>query len=288
MLRGYIEGELVASRASANKMGFFTIDPDKGMWMPPADITSPQNVQFQPDQSTPAQGAVQAITMDASPGSFETLAPGMDVKFFDPHHPNGNFQQFQRAILHYVAAGLGVAYDTMTGDLAEANYSSMRQGAIRERSTWRAHQEWFIRHFYQAVYEAWLPQALLSGALTLPSFDVARWRDVRWQPRGWDWVDPFKDMQADSLGVAMGITSRGRLCAERGDDFEEVLQELAAEKALAEQYGIILSLDTRLTQTPDAGGSDPSAADAADAAAAPTSGQNAARILALTRKAAHG
>jgi lambda family phage portal protein len=289
MLRGLVEGELVASRASANKMGFITFDPEKGgAFTVPAGQKAPENLLFQPDQVTPALGGVDTVTMDASPGSIESLGPGQSFVEWDPKHPNGNFAEFQRAILHYVASGLGVAYDTMTGDLREANYSSMRQGAIRERATWRGIQQWFAAHFYQAVYEAWLPSALVAGGLDLPSFSVERWRDVQWQPRGWDWVDPFKDLQADSLAVAMGVTSRGRLCDERGDDFEEILNDLAEEKALAEEYGVTLSLDTRLTQTPDAGGSNPSAADEADAAAAPTSGQNAARILALTRKAAHG
>ena len=34
------------------------------------------------------------------------------------------------------------------------------------------------------------------------------------------------------LGVALGITSRTRLCAEAGVEFEEVMEELAQEEAL--------------------------------------------------------
>lgn len=262
-LDGYQEAELVAARTAAAKMGFFEVDPEKG-----GAYTLPSEPS--------ASDQEQSISMDASPGALEQLPPGMTFKSWDPQHPAGSFGPFVKAILRAMAVGLGVPYHTFAGDLEGVNYSSAREGKIEALPLYRALQEWMKTFFYRPIYEAWLPMAMLSGAIALPSFDPARWSDVDWLPRGWDWVDPLKDIQAASLEIAMGLTSRTTLCAERGVDFEAVLQDLQREKQLAEQYGIVLSLDTKLTAVPDAGGG---TATPADEVATPQGGDRALHVV---------
>jgi hypothetical protein len=41
--------------------------------------------------------------------------------------------------------------------------------------------------------------------------------------------------------LRLGLTSRQRLCAEQGVDFEEIVEELAHEKDVAEEAGIDIS-----------------------------------------------
>ncbi len=50
-----------------------------------------------------------------------------------------------------------------------------------------------------------------------------------WIPRGFDWVDPLKDGRAYEKILDLRLTSRSRIAAARGDDLEEILDELQQE-----------------------------------------------------------
>jgi len=75
-----------------------------------------------------------------------------------------------------------------------------------------------------------------DGALELPA--GVRLRDLRWEwvHAGLPWWNPQQEVNADIQAIAGALTSRQRRCKERGDDWYEILDELAAEqKALAER-----------------------------------------------------
>jgi lambda family phage portal protein len=249
MYDGYQQSELVASRGSAAKMGFFETDPTKGGSF--VSATEPNAAEDLNDQG---------IEIDAEPGTFESLPPGVTFKPYDPQHPTAQYEAFSRAVMMSVAAGLDISYAAQTGDLSRANYSSMREGKTSERDGYEMIQQFMTDKFYRPVYEDWLPMAMLNEQVKLPTFDAKRWRDVQFLARGWSWVDPWKDAQATSLLIAMGMTSHVKACAEMGVDLEENIKEIALCQALQKKYGVILSLDTRLTDTPGAGGSEDTAA----------------------------
>lgn len=220
---GYVEAELVAARTGAAKMGFFKhkegslVTPSDGG----ADAPKPQ--------------------IDASPGSFHWLPPNIDFEAWNPDHPSGAFQPFLKAVMRMVASGLGVSYNAWANDLEGVNYSSLRSGLLIERDTWQDLQQWFADQFLMPVYEAWIVNARLSGRLSLDTRDPQRFLDVAFKPRGWQWVDPLKDTQAGVLGIQNCLATRTELLAERGRDLEDVLEELAEEQRLADQYGVKLA-----------------------------------------------
>lgn len=224
MLEGYMESEAVAARASAAKMGFWTRKPNEATV---GEITG------DPETNT--------ITMDASPGTFDFAPDGYELAPWDPQHPNTVYEAFVKMKLREVASGLGMSYNNLANDLENVNYSSIRSGLLVERDVWRTIQHWWIGSFLRPVYCAWLDASLLSGSLVLDSRDFRKFLAAQWTPRGWPWVDPEKDGKAGVIQIQMGLTSRRRLLAEQGLDPETILEELAEEKALAEQYGVDVS-----------------------------------------------
>ena len=64
-----------------------------------------------------------------------------------------------------------------------------------------------------------------------------------WQPRGWTWVDPVKDIQAHTLAYNLGITSLSDIAATQGRDLEDVFDSIAKDAELAEQYGIKITTE---------------------------------------------
>ena len=91
------------------------------------------------------------------------------------------------------------------------------------------------------MFDAWLEMATLSGALVLPSYDSEpeRYRKVRWVPRGWDWIDPSKEISAAKEAIKAGLRTQADVIANQGGDIEELLPQRKAEVEAAQQLGLV-------------------------------------------------
>lgn len=251
MLGGYVEGETVAARIAAAKMFFFVNkQPDTGEY---SDTDAPQS-------------------MDANPGSSEALPKGWEVQTWDPQHPSTAFPAFVQGAMRRISAGLDSSYDELANDLSGVNFSSIRSGKISERDFFRVLQAWWGRKVLGPIYREWLSMALLRATLSLPSRDWRRFTAHTFQPRGWDWVDPKADVEAAALEVHQGFTTLTRVLAERGEDFDEILEERKAELAALKAAGITLA-------PPPGTGSEPAGAKKDEPAGDDEPADDAARRL---------
>lgn len=232
MFDGYVEAELTAARTAAAKMGWLKYTDAAAMQLEGEIPTAP-------------------LQYDASPGTIEMLPPGVEFQPWDPSHPTGAYEAYSKGILRQVASGLRVSYNALANDLSDVNYSSFRSGILIEREVWRTLQQLFIERFYQPIFEAWLPVALLNKDVVLDSRDPARFQAVRWIPRGWAWVDPLKDIQASIEAINNGLASRSDVLAEAGMDYEAVLDNLAREKQMADAAGLILGASANMQAVAD-------------------------------------
>ncbi len=223
-LGGYEEAELIAARIAASKMGFYKRSGDGAGVLVGDDKDESGN-----------------LVQEAAPGMFEELPLGYEFEAWNPDHPAGNYGTFVKSCLRGIASGLGVAYTSLANDLEGVNYSSIRSGLLEERDHWRCLQGWLIEHLLQPVFEAWLEMAILRGALNLPMAKFQKFNAVKWQPRGWQWVDPLKDVDASIAAVGAGFKTRAQVVAEAGEDIEAVFAQLAKEQDLAKQYGLTLT-----------------------------------------------
>ena len=221
MLGGYEEAEVVAARIAASKMGFFLTETGE---------------EYEGD----GEDDDGNITMEAEPGLFESLPTGVkSVETFDPSHPGVQYSAFVKGVLRGAASGMGVSYTSLANDLEGVNYSSIRQGKLDERDEWRESQEWFIDTFLSPVWESWLETYLgLSGLASLPLRKYDKFNAPHWVPRGWQWVDPMKEVKANVEAVAAGFKSKTDVLAEQGKDLEETLEQIKVEQELEESLGL--------------------------------------------------
>jgi lambda family phage portal protein len=227
MLRGYMEAEVTAARVGACQMG--VIVNDKG--------TDEFEGEGRNEDGT--------VNIEATPGGFLQVT-GQSFEKFDPNHPNTAFGNFVKEVKRGIAASLGVSYNSLAEDLEGVNFSSIRAGLLNERDMWRVRQRWMIESFHRPVFKKWLEQAVLAGRINLGMRDIdTAAAQCKWHPRGWPWVDPVKDQQANALGVQNGFTTRQRLLGEQGYDLEDTLQELSEEEALIKKYGLKLGTDAK-------------------------------------------
>ena len=184
------------------------------------------------------QDSAGNLLNDAEPGQYWTLPPGTTLGSFNPTFPDQAVGPFIQACLRGVAAGVGMAYHSLANDPGEVNYSTARVALLDERDNWMALQQFYIDAFCQPDFEQWLRGSILDGAL-LPAYWQHR-HSVRWQPKRWAWIDPQKEVEAKKTALELKLTSRTREAAASGEDIEEIFQELADEKELADAKGISL------------------------------------------------
>jgi len=96
------------------------------------------------------------------PGTLKVLPPGYDVKFSAPAEV-GDSVNFIKLQLRSIAAGLGVPDYLVTGDLSEANYSSLRAGLVEFRQCLEALQYHVVAHqLLTPIWKRWAITELLA------------------------------------------------------------------------------------------------------------------------------
>jgi lambda family phage portal protein len=223
-LKGYTEAAVINARVGASKMGFFR-DPEGTGDAYTGDTTD-------------AEG--RAITT-VEPGVFEDIGT-KEFQPYDPRYPDAQFDPFTKSILRGISAGLGVSFSSISNDLTEVNFSSIRAGLLEERETWKSLQSWFIESFLNRVFSDWLYMALLTGEINLPSAKYDKFNAPKWTGRRWSWVKPLEEVKAAKEAVAAGFKSATQIVSENGGDLEELYQELEQEKLLAEKHGLKLDI----------------------------------------------
>ena len=181
------------------------------------------------------------------PGILMKLLPNETITFAEPKGPI-MFGDFMRTALYAVAAAADVTYEQLTGDLSGVNYSSIRAGLLEFRRCIEAYvYSLFIYQFLRPVWRRWMDTAVLAGILDFRDYDNPikrrQYQSVLWQPPGWDWVDPQKDIAAAMVAVRGGLDSRDRIIRERGLDPEAVDRDNKLSHERAEEMGLIYESD---------------------------------------------
>ena len=210
------------------------------------------------------QAAGQQLTMEMEPGVWRTLPPGYTPEAVQPAMPGEQYTPFTTDVKHELAAGLGVSYMSLTGDLKGTSFSSGRMGLGPERRRWRRKQIQFRDGFHVPLFRAWLTYASLTGALPLAPRDLAAIAAAaEWLLPGWDYVDPTKDADAALTEVANTMNSLTAVMAAKGRDFRTVARQRARERRLLKRLGLPVDVTLTPQRAPDGVAADGSPSDPA-------------------------
>ena len=219
----YEEAEVMAARLGASKMGFFKSPTGDGG--PMADGVD----------------AYGNLTSSVSPGSIDVMPAGYEFQGFDPTHPGGNFGDFVKAMVRSFAVATGIGYNNLAGDYESVNYTSLRASAIEEHDGWKMTQSDVDNQILTPIFDAWIDCAFLVGALSpLPESKSEKFNAPYFHFRGFDWVDPQKDINASMDAIAAGLETATAVLARRGLNIEDVYETRAAEIKLEKKYGLKL------------------------------------------------
>jgi lambda family phage portal protein len=222
-LQGYKEGVITSAEAAAYTFGILTKKPD-------------ENEQFDEDEDE----VINQPEINVAPLSMNVLDDDYDFKQFDPKQPTQNHSQFYKSILMDLAIGLDVNYFSLAGDMESVNYSSARVGLGEERDIWQSLQTFVVEHFCREVFNSWLDSAYLSGILPLRPEELFALRNPMWRPRGWKYIDPTKEVAANTEAMATYQKTLTDVLSEQGIDLLEHFETIKNERELAAEYGIEL------------------------------------------------
>ena len=175
------------------------------------------------------------------PGQLQMLDDGEYITFSTPADVGGNYESFQYRTLLQVAAALGLPYANLTADMLKANYSNTRAALLEFRRRIESFQHSVIVYqMCRAVWARWMDMAVVSGQLALPDYEQRRadYLDCNWLPPRWDWVDPLKDIRAETLAIQSGFKSRTQAIGERGFDAAMVDAEIASDRDREARLGL--------------------------------------------------
>ena len=195
------------------------------------------------------------------PGIWQELAPGEDVAFSDPPDIGNTYEMFMRQQLLAVAAAADVPYEILTGDLTKITDRTVRiiLNEFRRRIQQRQHHI-VAYQFCRPVWTRWIAQAILAGALPVPTGyfeDPEPWQRVKWMAQGWDYIHPVQDVQAHREAVRAGFRSRSEVVSELGEDAEVIDRENAEDNARADALGLTYDSDARNDSSSSAASTEP-------------------------------
>ena len=171
------------------------------------------------------------------PGMTQILDPGDDVKFANPPEAGTTYSDYMRTQHLGTAAGQGLPYEILSGDIKEVSDRTLRV-IMNEFRRFAEQRQWqiIIPMWCRRIRNAWVDQAAVAGVAALA--DVPALKAVEWAPQGWAYIHPVQDVQAKQTEVEAGFRSRSSVISERGDDPEVVDAEIAADHEREDVLGI--------------------------------------------------
>jgi lambda family phage portal protein len=231
MRDGHTEAVTVGRRLRAAIMGFFVRD---------------QQAQTGISELADAEDeADEILEMYIEPGLMKELPTGVRMEKFDPGGEQSDFEKFDMQVKKDISMGLNISTMSLGMEVSGVSYSSGRTVTIEDRDYYKEMQMFFIEGLMHPLFTVWLRRNSVSETSDIPPsrLDAIRENFV-FRPRGWDWVDPAKDVSANVEALSSGQTSLTRIAADRGMDLDELLDEIESERqAIAKRKGLTFILN---------------------------------------------
>lgn len=197
-----------------------------------------EDLDFNPDTGLPKFYDSNGTSMvGLEPGITQELQPGEGVTFANPPEAGTTYSEYMRSTHIGTAAGSGLPYEIMSGDIQNVSDRTLRV-VINEFRRLARQRQWqiVIPMLCQPMVDWWADAAVLSGSLSMA--DLAEAKAPKWSPEGWEYIHPVQDITGKQLAIEAGIMSRSGVISERGDDPTEVDAERADDKKREDKLGL--------------------------------------------------
>ena len=166
-------------------------------------------------------------------GGITQIPAGLTMQALEPKAAPG-YVEYLKFNLHLIAAGWGVTYEMMTGDVSDTSFSSARVNRLNFQREAEVEQ-WvvFIPKFCDRVCRAFADAAELAGKVKLADYNVEH------STPKWDYVNPADDVKADLQEIAGGLSTFSEKLRKRGYKPDQVFAELRSDIDTLKEGGVL-------------------------------------------------
>lgn len=245
-LADFMDAVTVKARVEACFAAFVTNGDEYDPLTDPASPDSPAYNAQQYDVSNP-----NAAVTTLEPGMIKELKSGQEVTFAQPSQGT-QIEPVLMFNLMSFASGVGITYDQLSGDLRNANYSSLRAGKLDfKKMIDMIQNHTVIPQFCDRVKDRFIDRAILVGELK----DRKGGYPVTWVKPAWESVNPKFDQDAEERSVRAGRQSPQDFIASWGGNWRKLIKDTAAFYKEAYAAGLVFDIDA--SKTSRAGQSQP-------------------------------
>ena len=144
------------------------------------------------------------------PGQSPVVPEGIERKATDrgTNYHYAAYPVLRKGILAYAARCVGISPVRLSGDLDDANYSSLRQADLADQATFRS-------------FQLLLAHCITQGFMLYFGREV----ELTYDFPGFASIDPAKEAAADRLNLVAGIDSPQNIMRRKGLDPDQIQQE---------------------------------------------------------------
>lgn len=182
---------------------------------------------------------VESIVVEQQGEPAQVLKPpdGYSLEGWNANLPPASWFEHSALLLTMLAVNLDLPLSFLLLDGSLVNFHGGRMTFDQVKLRMRQIQRDEIQGFWAPIYEWWVLQKSTPGsALYDPKIAsaIARGADpyrYTFRPHGWPYVKPAEDVAAEKEAESNNLKSRRRILAERGDDLDEVDNEIIEDRA---------------------------------------------------------
>jgi capsid protein len=171
--------------------------------------------------------------IDIPDGAFINVCPG-DMKLLESNRPSGQYLDFVKHLESISSACMGTPYALLTGDMSQANYSSMRVAWLDAKAQIADWQDLLIEYLLRPCIAKWLMVANLTAQIDIGQRSPEEIADsVQFECAELGYVDPEKESAADLADILAGFSTWSQVLAKRGRNSVDQLAAIALEQQQA-------------------------------------------------------
>ena len=232
----YQENELNRKAGQSSVIGMITDENEiddtpqaEGDYTPPAE----------------AQGLEQ---FNYGPSTLLKGAPGQNLVMNNSPDVGQNYKDFSGVNERYIGAGIGIPHQLITSNYEGINDRTLRQINNSYRRKVRAEREFCTVDQVVSKLWRWFVDAAVLSGLSIPDYWDKRdnYREFRFSAEAHAYDHAVQDLQAAERAITLGVKSHQSFCEERGENYNQLLEDKAAHIAkvleLAKKHNIDPSL----------------------------------------------
>lgn len=174
------------------------------------------------------------------------LAPGQDAKVIESATPSAEFVEGSYLFIQIAMLALDIpitAFDSrrssFSARIADLNEYEVSSDSKRTKNRYvrKDYSDWVIASIWNDPESAWpLKQVAESAGMRLRDLQES----VEWIPSGSPWLDKYKQIQGDQLGIDIALDNAIDACRRRGVDVFDNIDKQAQVIAYAKLKGVPL------------------------------------------------